>query len=92
MLFYLRFDCLNRVFYKRFNCRNRVCCQRFNIVSIAGGSGRTLTFQLQAGLLTIQLQAGQEGGYTATWNLEFKLPWREAALPNHHDDKMDSDQ
>jgi len=22
----------------------------------------------------------------------FKLPWREAGPPNHHDDKMDSDQ
>jgi len=24
--------------------------------------------------------------------MEFKLPWREAGLPNHHDDKVDSDQ
>ena len=23
---------------------------------------------------------------------EFKLPWREAGPPNHHDDKVDSDQ
>ena len=23
---------------------------------------------------------------------EFKLPWREAGAPNHHDDKVDSDQ
>ena len=23
---------------------------------------------------------------------EFKLPWREACPPNHHDDKVDSDQ
>jgi len=22
----------------------------------------------------------------------FKLPWREASAPNHHDDKVDSDQ
>ena len=22
----------------------------------------------------------------------FKLPWREAGPPNHHDDKVDSDQ
>ena len=23
---------------------------------------------------------------------EFKLPWREAGPPNHHDDKVDSDK
>ena len=23
---------------------------------------------------------------------EFRLPWREAGAPNHHDDKVDSDQ
>ena len=23
--------------------------------------------------------------------MEFKLPWREAGPPNHHDDKVDSD-
>ena len=26
------------------------------------------------------------------WKREFKLPWREAGPPNHHDDKVDSDQ
>ena len=30
--------------------------------------------------------------FKATWKREFKLPWREAAPPNHHDDKVDSDQ
>ena len=30
------------------------------------------------------------GRYTATWKREFKLPWREAGPPNHHDDKVDS--
>ena len=34
----------------------------------------------------------QEGICKATWKREFKLPWREAAPPNHHDDKVDSDQ
>ena len=24
----------------------------------------------------------------ATWTREFKLPWREAGPPNHHDDKV----
>ena len=28
----------------------------------------------------------------AAWEREFKLPWREASPPNHHDDKVDSDQ
>ena len=28
----------------------------------------------------------------ATWKRGFKLPWREAGPPNHHDDKVDSDQ
>ena len=32
------------------------------------------------------------GRCKATWKREFKLPWREAGPPNHHDDKMDSDQ
>ena len=28
----------------------------------------------------------------STWKMEFKLPWREAGPPDHHDDKVDSDQ
>ena len=32
------------------------------------------------------------GRGTATWKREFKLPWREAGAPDHHDDKADSDQ
>jgi len=34
----------------------------------------------------------QEGICKATWKREFKLPWREAGPPNHHDNKVDSDQ
>ena len=34
----------------------------------------------------------QEGGCKATRKREFKLPWREAGPPNHHDDQVDSDQ
>jgi len=30
-----------------------------------------------------------EGRCKATWKREFKLPWREAGPPNHHDDKVD---
>ena len=32
------------------------------------------------------------GRCKATWKRRFKLPWREAGPPNHHDDKVDSDQ
>jgi len=28
----------------------------------------------------------------ATWKGEFKVPWREAGPPNHHDFEVDSDQ
>ena len=34
----------------------------------------------------------QGGRCKATWRREFELPWREAGPPNHHDDKVDSDQ
>ena len=34
----------------------------------------------------------QEGRCKATWKREFNFPWREAGPPNHHDDKVDSDQ
>ena len=30
--------------------------------------------------------------WEADWKREIKLPWREASPPNHHDDKVDSDQ
>ena len=37
--------------------------------------------------------SGISGGRCkATWKREFKLPWRKAGPPNHHDDKVDSDQ
>ena len=32
------------------------------------------------------------GRCQATWIREFKVPWREADSPNHHDDVVDSDQ
>jgi len=32
------------------------------------------------------------GRCKATWKRKFKLAWREAGPPNHHDDKVDSDQ
>ena len=34
----------------------------------------------------------EEGRCKATWKREFKLPWREAGPPIHHDDKVVSDQ
>ena len=39
-----------------------------------------------------EIPALQEGRCKATWKREFKLPWREAGPPSHHDDKVDSDQ
>ena len=33
-----------------------------------------------------------EGRCKATWKREFKLPWREPGLLNHHDNIVDSDQ
>jgi len=33
-----------------------------------------------------------EGRCKATWKRKSKLPGREAGPPNHHDDKVDSDQ
>ena len=34
----------------------------------------------------------EEGRCKATWTREFEIPLREAGPPNHHDDKVDSDQ
>jgi len=34
----------------------------------------------------------QEGRCKATWKRKFKIPWREAGPPNHHDDRVDSDR
>ena len=40
----------------------------------------------------IGVGAGGKGGRCkTTWKWEFKLSWREAGPPNHHDDKVDSD-
>jgi len=33
-----------------------------------------------------------EGTRKDTWQREFKLPWREAGQPIHHDDEVDSDR
>ena len=37
-------------------------------------------------------QRGRSIVKPGTWKTEFKLPWREDGPPNHHDDKVDSDQ
>ena len=36
-------------------------------------------------------QMGTSRRCKATWERKFKLPWREAGPPNHHDDEVDSD-
>jgi len=41
---------------------------------------------------TSRFKTSLQGRYKATWNREFKHPWREAGPPNHLDDKVDSDQ
>jgi len=41
-----------------------------------------------------EVPAGERGSslLQTYWKREFKLPWREAGPPNHHDDTVDSDQ
>jgi len=34
----------------------------------------------------------EEGRCKATWQRDFNIAWRVASPPNHHDDKVDSDQ
>jgi hypothetical protein len=34
----------------------------------------------------------QKGRCKATWKSDFKLSWREAGSPNHHNDQVDSDR
>ena len=48
-----------------------------------GGSG----FEVSA-----RVCRAKEGKGEAACKREFKLPWREAGPPRHHDDKVDSDQ
>ena len=48
-----------------------------------------------AAALALNFTIGQDvaaGRCKVTWEREFKLPWREAGPPNHHDDKVDSDE
>jgi len=46
----------------------------------------------EGGNLNLELWFVYEGRCKATWKRGFKLPWHEAGPPNHHDDKVDSDQ
>jgi len=43
-----------------------------------------------------QLRSARQGmlsrSLPGSWKREFKLPWREAGPPHHHDDEVDSDQ
>jgi len=51
---------------------------------------------MQAELVPLPIHQGDRVQHPlackATWKREFQLPWREASPPNHHDDKVDSDQ
>ena len=60
-------------------------------VEVAGGEVLPLEEPARAHRERRQLSL-LEGRCKATWNREFELPWREAGPPNHHDDKVDSDQ
>ena len=42
--------------------------------------------------LQLKFRVVEEGGCKATWKMESMLPWREAGPPDHHDDKVDSDE
>jgi len=44
------------------------------------------------GMISSGMVGRQEGRWKTTWKREFKLPWREAGPPIHHDDKVDSDR
>ena len=46
---------------------------------------------LQLALESCRMTDSQGGRYTATWNREFKLPWRKAGPPYYFDDQVDSD-
>jgi len=60
---------------------------------VLGGGAVSYERGTPVGGATGQLADGvQEGRCKATWKREFKLPWRVAGPPNHHDDKVDSDQ
>jgi len=64
---------------------------RVSPISFQRGTGTTR----RAVWVTVQKSnfgTGLEGRCEATWKREFKLPWREAGPPTHHDDKVDSDQ
>ena len=50
---------------------------------------RTEPFGFDLDLIFLYIQ---EGRCKATSKRGFNLPWREAGPPDHHDDKVDSDQ
>ena len=57
-----------------------------------GEAGRVRERRRESGREKESVAAPQEGRCKATWKREFKLPWREAGPPQHHDDKVDLGQ
>jgi len=55
-------------------------------------NGLFVPSSLDSGLSEMYWMQGEEGRCKATWKMGFKLLWREAGPPNHHDDTVDSDQ
>ena len=73
---------------------NKWSVNRFGVIldSSAGAMSKLVPlFSLGGGGV---IGSGQQvcPAFKATWKRSFKLPWREAGPPHHHDDKVDSDQ
>ena len=47
---------------------------------------------LPVNVLSVPKLEEELGKWEVRWKREFKFSWREAGPPNHHDDKVDSDQ
>ena len=91
-----RASCARRV-YAVIYCVNRdVYCAAYHVYcgvsDVYGPASRSLVEQGVVREAQCKATGCQEGRYKAPWKREFKPPWREAGPPNHHNDKVDSDQ
>ena len=73
-----------------------VSYERGTFVGVRVDGRRDTRWASQFGLFTFVLSVEkcsvQEDRYKATWKRELKLPWREAAPPNHLCDEVDSER